>query len=66
MDDEILFQSYNYMKLYNLLPNDSLIIATCKYYNISYLCSFDSDFIDICKKEKIKLLSTLKDIKNIR
>ncbi len=66
MEAEILLQSYDYMKSYNLLPNDSLIIATCKYYNISYLCSFDSDFTYICKKEKIKLLNRLVDIKSIK
>ncbi|MDK2877238.1 MAG: uncharacterized protein PWQ22_1648 [Archaeoglobaceae archaeon] len=29
---------------YNLLPNDALILAACKYYGIKYLASLDSDF----------------------
>ncbi len=66
MEDEILFRSYNYMKSFDLLPNDSLIIATCKYYNISYLCTFDSDFTEIRKKEKIVLLNDIADIKGIK
>jgi uncharacterized protein len=34
-----------YMKKYNLLPNDAIILATCKIHNITRLASHDSDFI---------------------
>jgi len=29
---------------YGLLPNDALIVATCKYYGINKIVTFDSDF----------------------
>jgi uncharacterized protein len=46
------------MKKHNLLPNDALILASCKIKNIAVLASFDSDFTDACKKEKIQLINT--------
>jgi predicted nucleic acid-binding protein len=59
MDENILFFSYEIMKRYNLLPNDALIIATSKISKIDAICSFDSDFIDVCKAEEISLISSL-------
>jgi uncharacterized protein len=44
------------MKKYNLLPNDAIILATCKIQNISNLASHDADFIVPCKAEGIELL----------
>ena len=32
------------MEKYNLLPNDALIAATCRYYGIKKIASFDEDF----------------------
>ena len=29
---------------YSLLPNDALIVATCKFYGIKHIASFDKDF----------------------
>ncbi len=29
---------------YNLLPNDALIAATCRYYGIKKIATFDEDF----------------------
>ncbi len=29
---------------YGLLPNDALIAATCKYYGIKKIATFDDDF----------------------
>ena len=31
-------------KKYSLLPNDALIAATCKFYGIKHIASFDEDF----------------------
>lgn len=45
-----------YMATYNLLPNDAIILATCKIHNIIQLASHDSDFIIPCKAEGIELL----------
>lgn len=46
------------MSKYNLLPNDSIILATCKIRNINMLASYDTDFIEPCKEESIFLLSS--------
>ncbi|MDK2853400.1 MAG: uncharacterized protein PWP49_253 [Thermococcaceae archaeon] len=48
---------------YGLLPNDAFILATCKFYRVKYLISFDSDFEDACKKEGIVLIDNIKKLK---
>jgi predicted nucleic acid-binding protein len=64
LDNEIVNLSYKFMQEYNFLPNDALILATAKLNDISYLASFDeNDFKISCKKEKIKLVKVLTDIK---
>ncbi len=55
-DDTFLFQVPRLMALYNLLPNDAIVIATCKLHGITKLASHDSDFILPCKNENIDLL----------
>jgi predicted nucleic acid-binding protein len=68
---EIINQSTDYMLLrnflflpatdlmakYNLLPNDAIILATCKIHNITQLASHDKDFEEACKAEGITLLT---------
>jgi predicted nucleic acid-binding protein len=44
------------MVKYNLLPNDAIILATCKLHAITKLASHDRDFIIPCKAEGIELL----------
>lgn len=44
------------MSKYNLLPNDAIILATCKIHGITKLASHDSDFVTPCKEEGIELL----------
>ncbi len=46
----------SFMAKYNLLPNDAIILATCKVYNIARLASHDQDFIQPCIEEQIELL----------
>ncbi len=41
---EVLKLSSEMGEKYNLLTNDAIIIATCKYYGINKLATFDSDF----------------------
>ena len=53
------------MKHYNLKPNDAFILATCKYYNISYLISLDDDFQKPCEKEGITLINSAEKLKEI-
>ena len=50
------------MVKYGLLPNDAMILATCKFYGINYLVSFDSDFEEACEGEGIRLLKSIEEI----
>lgn len=43
------------MTKYNLLPNDAIILATCKLHQTA-LASHDSDFIIPCEEENIELI----------
>lgn len=49
------------MKSYNLLSNDALIIAICKIHNIGFLASFDPDYEQVCRDEKIQLIRSIED-----
>lgn len=44
IDEEILHLSRGISFEYKLLPNDSLITATCKHYGIKKIATFDTDF----------------------
>ena len=55
-DDNLFSLVPDFMMKYNLLPNDAIILATCKIHNITQLASHDSDFILPCKAEGIELL----------
>lgn len=46
------------MNSYNLLPNDALILASCKQHGINVLASYDPDFEAACQLENIRLLRT--------
>lgn len=51
------------MQKYNLLPNDALILATCKIHQIPQVASFDTkDFEKACKGEGIKLIQSIDDL----
>ena len=55
-DENILVIVPEYMSLYNLLPNDAIILATCKLHGTK-LASHDSDFIIPCRDENIELIN---------
>ncbi len=44
VNDEIKEQAIKITRDYGLLPNDSLIVATCKHYSINTILTFDKDF----------------------
>ena len=54
-----------YYKKYKLKPNDALILATCKHYNIKYLISIDNDFAIPCEKEVIVLIDSVEKLKEV-
>ena len=41
---EVVRETSNIATKYGLLPNDTLIAATCKHYNISVIATLDEDF----------------------
>lgn len=56
-NNRILINEVPFLMLkYNLLPNDAIILATCKIHNITKLASHDSDFILPCAAEGIEPL----------
>ena len=44
VEEEIKEEALNIILRYGLLPNDAIIAAACKYYNIDTLITFDEDF----------------------
>ena len=56
-NENIYLLAPDLMAKYNLLPNDAIIIATCKIHGITQLASHDSDFTAVCKGEGINLLT---------
>jgi len=48
---------------YGLLPNDALILATCKHYELDALASLDTDYREACREENISLISDAEDLK---
>ncbi len=44
IDEEIKQAALDVMRQYELLPNDAIIVATCKHYNIDTIVTFEEDF----------------------
>ena len=53
------------MDTYGLLPNDAIILATCKFYGIKYLISFDEDSKDACNNEGVVLIDSVEKLRKI-
>jgi len=62
---DIIMISNELSMKYGLLPNDSLILATCKYYGIQGLVSLDSDFEDACRSEGVLLINSAEKLKSL-
>jgi len=60
--DGALTLSLDFMKKYNLLPNDAIILASCKLQDVSVVASHDSDFFKACAAEGIRLISSITDL----
>lgn len=61
-DREIIGLHLDMMEIYNLLPNDALILATCKLNGIQTIASYDADFEMACAGEGIQLIRSVSDI----
>lgn len=59
INKEVRNLAFEFVKKYGLLPNDALILSTCKFYGVKYLISFDGDFERACKKEGIVLIDNI-------
>jgi len=57
VDIESVSVAFRFMSDYGTKPNDSLILASVKLFEIPVLVSLDSDFEKPTKTENIKLLS---------
>ncbi len=62
---EAVSVAFNLMKKHNLLPNDALILASCKLQNIAVLASHDSDFAQACRGENVALIGSLDDFSQL-
>ncbi|QKZ15538.1 type II toxin-antitoxin system VapC family toxin [Spirosoma sp. KUDC1026] len=62
LDNSIITEYLRLMQRYNLLPNDALILATCKLHGVTYLASYDNDFGPACAGEEIKLIQQIDDL----
>ena len=61
--NEIIPLYLRMMRRYNLLPNDALILASCKLHNVNALATFDkTDFTQACQMEKIRLIQDISDL----
>ena len=52
---EIFEMAKTIIKVHRLLLNDALIAATCKYYGISKIATFDEDFARMDFLEVVKV-----------
>ena len=52
---EIEEKAFEFVLNYGLLPNDAIILATAKFYDLT-LVTLDSDFIDAAKSEGIEII----------
>ena len=65
VNEEVLNILFDLIESYNLKPNDALILATCKHYNLKYLISLDEDFKEPCEKEGIILINSVEKLKEV-
>ncbi len=60
--DAALSLAIDFMQKHNLLPNDAIILATCKLQDVKVLASHDSDFLKACIAEGIQLIRNVADL----
>jgi len=55
LTEEIEEKAFEFVLNYGLLPNDAIILATAKFYDLT-LVTLDSDFVDAAKSEGIEII----------
>ncbi|MDK2794989.1 MAG: uncharacterized protein PWQ58_188 [Archaeoglobaceae archaeon] len=63
VNESIVGLTYDLIRKYGLLPNDAIILATCKFHEIEFLVSLDRDFEEVCRFEGVKFAFKAEDIK---
>lgn len=59
---EIARDGLEIMKKYNLLPNDALILATCRFFGIDNIATYDSDFLLPGIDMNIRIINKISDL----
>jgi len=61
-NQEIANEGFEIMKKYNLLPNDALILASCKFFGIDNIATYDKDFLIPGFDLNIRIINRIKDL----
>ena len=64
VNESIVNMAYDFMRKYSMLPNDAIILATCKFHEIDLLASLDRDFEEVCKLEGLRFAFSCENIRN--
>ena len=64
-NDDPQDEALRLMQIYNLLPNDALILAHCINSKIPFVASYDSDFVIPCREEGITLIDSIETIQRV-
>ncbi|WP_456469054.1 PIN domain-containing protein [Archaeoglobus sp.] len=64
VNESVVNMAYDFIRKYSMLPNDAIILATCKFHEIDLLASLDRDFEEVCKLEGLRFASSSENIRN--
>ncbi len=62
VNESVVSMAYDLIRKYSMLPNDAIILATCKFHEIDLLASLDRDFEEACRLEGLKFAFGIGDI----
>lgn len=62
VNESVVSMAYDLIRKYSMLPNDAIILATCKFHEIDLLASLDRDFEEACRLERLKFAFGIGDI----
>jgi len=62
VNESVVNMAYDFIRKYSMLPNDAIILATCKFHEIDLLASLDRDFEEVCRLEGLKFAFGVEDI----
>jgi len=65
VDETAVELMFDLIEKYNLKPNNALILATCKRYDVTHLISLNSDFKKACEGEGAVLVDSSEKLREI-